>query len=166
MAWPPALVELKEDLDIDDSTDDILLQMHLDAAVEFVERFHDGRYDFAGLVNLNTATSTVLQTLPGVDAPLAQNIIDGRPYAAVADVEAVVGETVFADIEGLVTVLPVPGSDFELGTIRLAGRWFTRRRSPDGLVSMAELGGARVPSFDPDIERLLRIGRHSPVTFA
>jgi hypothetical protein len=31
---------------------------------------------------------------------------------------------------------------------------------------MAELGGARVPSFDPDIERLLRIGRHSPVTFA
>jgi hypothetical protein len=44
--------------------------------------------------------------------------------------------------------------------LRLAGRWHTRRRSPDGLVAMAEMGAARVTSFDPDIDRLLRIGRH------
>jgi hypothetical protein len=56
--------------------------------------------------------------------------------------------------------LPAPGTDIELGTIRLAYRWHVRRRSPDGLVAMGELGSSRVPSFDPDIERLLRIGRY------
>lgn len=54
---------------------------------------------------------------------------------------------------------PDPTGDLFLGTIRLAGRWHTRRRSPDGLIQMAELGASRVPSFDPDIERLLGIGR-------
>lgn len=59
---------------------------------------------------------------------------------------------------------PLPGSktpdvDLELGTLRLAGRWFTRRRSPEALIDAGELGSARVPSFDPDIDRLLRIGR-------
>lgn len=52
-----------------------------------------------------------------------------------------------------------PTEDLFLGTVRLAGRWHTRRRSPDGLIQMAELGASRVPSFDPDIERLLSIGR-------
>ncbi|GEL17686.1 hypothetical protein [Pseudonocardia asaccharolytica] len=62
------------------------------------------------------------------------------------------------------STLPEPDADLVTGTLRLAGRWHTRRRSPDGLVAMAELGAARVPSFDPDIERLLRIGRYrSPV---
>ncbi|MFF5992585.1 head-tail connector protein [Prauserella flavalba] len=62
--------------------------------------------------------------------------------------------------------LPAPTADLELGTIRLAGRWYTRRRSPDGLVAMAELGQARVPSFDPDIDRLLGIGRYRGSVFA
>lgn len=57
-------------------------------------------------------------------------------------------------------------ADIKLGTLRLAGRWFTRRRSPDGLVSMADLGAARIPSVDPDIERLLRIGRFRGPVFA
>lgn len=51
-------------------------------------------------------------------------------------------------------------ADVSLGTVRLAGRWHTRRRSPDGLVNMAELGASRVPGVDPDIERLLGIGRY------
>lgn len=59
-----------------------------------------------------------------------------------------------------------PTPDLHLGTLRLAGRWHTRRRSPDGLVAMAELGAARVPSFDPDIERLLKIGRYARAVFA
>jgi hypothetical protein len=59
-----------------------------------------------------------------------------------------------------------PDPDLKLGAIRLASRWHTRRRSPDGLVAMAELGSARVPSFDPDIERLLRIGRYRGPVFA
>lgn len=57
--------------------------------------------------------------------------------------------------------LPDPTADLRLGTLRLAGRWHQRRRSPDGLVEMGELGAGRVPSIDPDIERLLRIGRHA-----
>lgn len=56
--------------------------------------------------------------------------------------------------------LPAPGADVRLGTLRLAGRWHTRRRSPDGMVSMGELGAGRVSTFDGDIDRLLRIGRH------
>ena len=58
--------------------------------------------------------------------------------------------------------LPDPSADLILGTLRLASRWHTRRRSPDALIQMAEMGASRVPSFDPDIERLLGIGRHSP----
>lgn len=55
---------------------------------------------------------------------------------------------------------PDPTNDVRLGVIRLAGRWHTRRRSPDALIDMGELGAARVPSFDPDIERLLGIGKY------
>lgn len=50
-------------------------------------------------------------------------------------------------------------ADTELGTVRLAGRFYTRRRSPDGIVAMGELGTATVPALDSDIEKLLEIGR-------
>jgi hypothetical protein len=56
--------------------------------------------------------------------------------------------------------LPDPTADLALGTLRLAGRWHSRRRSVDGLVDMGEVGVGRVPLIDPDIERMLRIGRH------
>jgi hypothetical protein len=62
--------------------------------------------------------------------------------------------------------LPEPTADHVLGTLRLAGRWKTRQRSPDGLIAMAELGAARVTSYDVDIDRLLRIGRFAPMVFA
>lgn len=56
-----------------------------------------------------------------------------------------------------------PDYDLILGTIRLAGRWNTRRRSPDGMVpGGGEFGDSRVSSFDEDIDRLLHIGpRHT-----
>jgi hypothetical protein len=59
------------------------------------------------------------------------------------------------------STFPDPTADLVLGTVRLASRWHTRRRSPDALIEMGELGASRVPSFDPDIDRLLRIGRHA-----
>ncbi|HEY0638712.1 MAG TPA: hypothetical protein VGD67_13765 [Pseudonocardiaceae bacterium] len=116
--WPPALSELKTDLDTsaagDDTRDDVALQVVLDAAVEFVQRVRPSfNYDAD---------------------PLSE--------------------------------LPDPPADLRLGTLRLASRWHTRRRSPDALVAMAELGAARVPSFDPDIERLLGIGRYRGPVFA
>lgn len=55
---------------------------------------------------------------------------------------------------------PAPTADLVLGTIRLAVRWYTRTRSPDGMVNLGqEFGSTRVSSYDTDIDRLLRIGR-------
>ena len=58
------------------------------------------------------------------------------------------------------TLPSVPGAA-RLGVVRLAGRWYTRRRSPDGLIATADFGTSRIPAFDSDIERLLKIGRYS-----
>lgn len=70
----------------------------------------------------------------------------------------------FADESG--SALPRPGAEMVLGAIRLAVRWKTRRRSPDALIAAGELGSSRVPSFDPDIERMLQIGRYAPPVIA
>lgn len=68
--------------------------------------------------------------------------------------------------DDLLSPLPTPTPDITLGVLRLAGRWFNRRRSPDGLIGAGELGNSRIPSFDADIERLLGIGRYAGMTFA
>jgi hypothetical protein len=115
VAWPPDLARLKADLDITDSRDDVVLGEQLAAAVGFVERVHEGRYDFDPL------------NVPGLP-PLSG--------------------------------LPVPGAEMELGTIRLAGRWYSRRRSPDGVVAMGDVGTNTIPGFDSDIERMLEMGRY------
>jgi len=57
--------------------------------------------------------------------------------------------------------LDPPTRDHRLGTLRLAARWHLRRRSPDGMINMGELGlTGRVTTYDNDIDRMLRIGRH------
>lgn len=60
---------------------------------------------------------------------------------------------------------PVPERIF-LGTMRLAARWFIRRRSPDGLVDQGDLGSSRIPGTDADIDRMLGIGRYVGMRFA
>lgn len=63
-----------------------------------------------GLVNLNTADATLLQTLPRIGPAMAQRIIDWREqnggFQSVDDLRSVsgVGEVTFADLEPLVTV--------------------------------------------------------------
>lgn len=79
--------------------------------------------------------------------------------AAVAFVERVRPEFNYADP---LSDKPEPTADHVLGTVRLAGRWHDRRRASNGQTSMAELGNTSVPSVDPDISRLLRIGRFAP----
>lgn len=111
------------------------------------------------LADLKTDLGPEYTTPDPKDAQL-QQVLD----AAVSFVERVRPEFNY-DADPLVE-LPEPSPDLVLGTVRLAGRWHTRRRSPDGLVSMGELGTGRVPSFDPDIERLLGIGRFAPARFA
>lgn len=64
------------------------------------------------------------------------------------------------NFDGTATTLPAPGHDFHLGTIRLAVRWHTLRRSPDGLVDAGDFGTVRVPNVPADLERLLGLGRY------
>lgn len=110
MDWPPNLDDLKSDMRITDTRDDVRLQDQLDAARAFVRAVHGGRFN-----------------------------VDADPFSP----------------------LPTPDADMALGTVRLAARWHTRGRSPDGLVQSGDLGSARVSSFDADIDRQLRIGRHA-----
>ncbi len=85
--------------------------------------------------------------------------------ASISFIEGVHSETYdFGQESG--SDLPAPDETLALGVCRLAARWHTRRRSPDALVSMGELGSGRVPSFDTDIDRMLRIGRFAPPVFA
>lgn len=166
--WPPILTDLKDDLGVEvaDDRDDTRLGRDLNAAVTFVEDKRAGDFNFDGLVNVNSADLAALETLPGVDATVAQAIVDGRAYGSVSDVQAVVGDVVFAGIDEDITVAPDPSDTLVDGTLALARRWYTRRRSPDGLVSMADLGISRIPSIDPDIERMLGIGRFRKAVFA
>ena len=85
--------------------------------------------------------------------------------AAVSFIERVHGER-YTFVGEPTLLLPAVPYDMRLGTARLAYRWHMRRRSPDALVAMGEMGSARVPSFDPDIDRMCRLGRFSPPVFA
>lgn len=52
--------------------------------------------------------------------------------------------------------------DIVLGSAMLAARLYSRKGSPDGLAGYSEFGAARISRTDPDIERLLGLGRHAP----
>lgn len=56
-------------------------------------------------VNVNTATSEVLQTLPRVGPKLAEKIIEGRPYKSLPDLDAVkgIGPKLLEQLKPLVT---------------------------------------------------------------
>jgi hypothetical protein len=60
---------------------------------------------------------------------------------------------------------PAPTDTQWLGVLRQAARWADRRRSADGIIVAGDLGTTRVPSFDPDIERMLGLGRYRGPVF-
>lgn len=103
-----------------------------------------------GLDETDTRDDALLTVVLNASVAFVESVHDGR-YNFAGDV---------------LSELPTPSADLKLGTLMLARRWHARRRSPDALVDMAELGAARVPGFDPDIDRLLRIGRYAPPVFA
>jgi competence protein ComEA len=62
-----------------------------------------------GLIDLNSATATQLQTLPGIGEVTARKIIDSRPHKAVADLaSAGVPASTIEKIKAMVEVKPLP----------------------------------------------------------
>lgn len=87
--------------------------------------------------------------------------------AAIAYVEDVKDDDYdFTVPHPVAATLPEPTARINLGTLRLARREDERRKSPDGLVNMGELGSNRVSTGDIDIDRLLGIGRFVGMRFA
>jgi len=98
-----------------------------------------------------------LRRVDGADTTDDQLLTDAVD-AAVAFVVRIHGTRY--NLDGLSVGLPDPPADLRLGTVYLARRLHSRRSSPDGVINLGELGSSRIPSFDPDIDRMLRIGRY------
>jgi competence ComEA-like helix-hairpin-helix protein len=58
------------------------------------------------LVNINTAPKEAIEALPGISPPMAQAIIDGRPYQKTTDLLKVKGiqQEAFDKVKNLITV--------------------------------------------------------------
>ncbi|GAA2118592.1 hypothetical protein [Streptomyces synnematoformans] len=97
----------------------------------------------------------------GMSVPPAPDTVDGRHLdASVNAVNAVLPD--FAhDLEGLPIGAEWPAHVLLAG-IMLGARLYARRNSPTGVATFNDLGAQYVSRWDPDIERLLRIGAWEP----
>lgn len=53
-----------------------------------------------------------------------------------------------------------PTADVRQGAVLLCARLWSRRGTPAGLASFAEFGATAILRLDPDVERLLGLGRY------
>lgn len=90
------------------------------------------------------------------DAPA----VERSRMAAGAYVERVRPD-LFVTLADGVTRAYAPTPDVTAGAMLLTARLYARRSSPVGVVSYAEFGPSSVPRLDPDVERLLGLGRHA-----
>lgn len=88
-----------------------------------------------------------------------------RALDAAIDYVADPDEGVRTDLAARFTAGSVPNTIW-LGTLRLAARLHDRLRSPDGSVVFDEGLVGRVAGGDPDIDRLLGVGRFGRSVFA
>lgn len=65
----------------------------------------------------------------------------------------------FAPVDG---VLPPVGDRIVFAGVLAAARLYARRSSPAGLASFGEFGAAEVLRLDPDVSKLLGVGRYAP----
>ena len=83
-------------------------------------------------------------------------LLDGCVSAA----EEYVARRVDPSWHGLVSLEDPWPATLQLGCVMLAGRLYQRHYSPEGLMAQGDYGPITVVSVDPDVERLLGIGRH------
>jgi len=59
-----------------------------------------------GPISINSATATQLDALPGIGAVRAQQIVDGRPYSSLAELESkdILTPSVYAGLAGLISL--------------------------------------------------------------
>jgi len=59
-----------------------------------------------GKININTASQSEIETLPGIGPSRAQGIIENRPYDSIEDIQKVpgIGEVTFQKLKDLITV--------------------------------------------------------------
>lgn len=106
-------------------------------------------------------TLTALKRHMGVNDDHDDAVLQDKLNAAVAFVQDQHdGRYEFDTTFGL-SDLPLPHQDMVEGTLMLARRLYERRNSPQGLITMGDLGSASIPGFDLDIERMLRLGRYA-----
>lgn len=104
--------------------------------------------------------------LPLADVLAELRVTAGTPDAAAAD-RARVAAASYVERHRRDLLVPVgdgtafaPDAAVRHGALLLAARLYARRSSPAGLASYAEFGPAPVLRLDPDVERLLGLGRH------
>lgn len=87
-----------------------LAQKLTDGAKVYVPRVGEdqvkGIKSTTGSLNINTASLSQLEDLPGIGKVTAQNIIDGRPYSAIEELleKKIVGKSVFEKIKEKIAV--------------------------------------------------------------
>lgn len=105
-----------------------------------------------------------VQTDAGIGADIDATVLGAELDAAVAYVRRVRPRFNY-DGDPLSSWPAVP-DDLWLGTVRLAKRWHDRRRAAAGLMYATDGVADAVAYVDPDIERLLGIGRSRKGAFA
>ncbi len=71
-----------------------------------------------GQVNVNTASTTVLESLdPGITPELASRIVSGRPYSSLSTLSNILGPAIFSNIQGDLTTQSSIFSIQAVGTV-------------------------------------------------
>jgi hypothetical protein len=110
---------------------------------------------------MGAVTAAEVCTHMGMDEATLTAQDDAHLAAVVGAVNAMVPDTV-----PRVRLMEDPAAaweaDIQQAAVMQAARLFARRNSPTGVAAYSETGATFVSRWDPDVERLLRIGSWTP----